>query len=102
MGGYDTGFVMSDHADWPGLLKTVKDSGRVREASRVVNAYITVAQARAGFDGAYGPDVGVPYVSGTTINYDNVKMLDQSRLVAQERDNFGSFSGGRYDKDFDN
>jgi putative mRNA 3-end processing factor len=27
MGGYDTGFVMSDHADWPGLLTTVRDSG---------------------------------------------------------------------------
>jgi len=25
--GYDRGFVMSDHADWPGLLQNVRDSG---------------------------------------------------------------------------
>jgi putative mRNA 3-end processing factor len=25
--GYERGFVMSDHADWDGLLRTVKDSG---------------------------------------------------------------------------
>jgi putative mRNA 3-end processing factor len=24
--GYDRGFVLSDHADWPGLLQTVHDS----------------------------------------------------------------------------
>ncbi len=30
--GYDRGFVLSDHADWPGLLRTAKDSG----ASRVL------------------------------------------------------------------
>lgn len=25
--GYDRGFVVSDHADWPGLLQTVRESG---------------------------------------------------------------------------
>jgi putative mRNA 3-end processing factor len=25
--GVDRGFVLSDHADWPGLLRTVADSG---------------------------------------------------------------------------
>lgn len=30
--GYDRGFVLSDHADWPGLLQTVTDTG----ASRVL------------------------------------------------------------------
>lgn len=25
--GYDRGFVMSDHADWPGLLKTIRETG---------------------------------------------------------------------------
>ena len=30
--GYDRGFVLSDHADWPGLLRTVADS----EARRVL------------------------------------------------------------------
>jgi putative mRNA 3-end processing factor len=25
--GYERGFVMSDHADWPGLIASVKDSG---------------------------------------------------------------------------
>jgi putative mRNA 3-end processing factor len=28
--GYDRGFVLSDHADWPGLLQTVRDSGARR------------------------------------------------------------------------
>jgi putative mRNA 3-end processing factor len=30
--GCDRGFVLSDHADWPGLLATIRDSG----ASRVL------------------------------------------------------------------
>lgn len=32
--GYDRGFVVSDHADWPGLIRSVKDS----QASRI---YVT-------------------------------------------------------------
>jgi putative mRNA 3-end processing factor len=28
--GYDRGFVVSDHADWPGLLQSVRDSGARR------------------------------------------------------------------------
>jgi len=25
--GYERGFVLSDHADWPGLLRTIRESG---------------------------------------------------------------------------
>jgi len=28
--GYERGFVLSDHADWPGLVQTVKESGARR------------------------------------------------------------------------
>jgi putative mRNA 3-end processing factor len=28
--GYDRGFVISDHADWPGLLRTIEESGAPR------------------------------------------------------------------------
>jgi putative mRNA 3-end processing factor len=28
--GYDRGFVVSDHADWPGLLRSIEDSGARR------------------------------------------------------------------------
>jgi putative mRNA 3-end processing factor len=28
--GYDRGFVLSDHADWPSLLRTCSDSGARR------------------------------------------------------------------------
>ncbi len=28
--GYDRGFVLSDHADWPGLIQTVQDTGARR------------------------------------------------------------------------
>ena len=36
-GGYERGFVLSDHADWPGLIKTIKES----EAKQV---YVTHGQ----------------------------------------------------------
>lgn len=29
-GGYDRGFVISDHADWPGLLETIRQTGARR------------------------------------------------------------------------
>jgi putative mRNA 3-end processing factor len=28
--GYERGFVLSDHADWPGLMQTVQDTGAKR------------------------------------------------------------------------
>jgi putative mRNA 3-end processing factor len=28
--GYDRGFVLSDHADWPSLLRTFRDTGARR------------------------------------------------------------------------
>ena len=33
--GYDRGFVLSDHADWPGLLRTIEETG----ASRVLTTH---------------------------------------------------------------
>jgi putative mRNA 3-end processing factor len=38
--GYDRGFVVSDHADWPGLLQSVEQSG----ASRI---YVTHGDGEA-------------------------------------------------------
>jgi putative mRNA 3-end processing factor len=38
--GYDRGFVVSDHADWPGLLQSIRDSG----ASRI---YVTHGDGEA-------------------------------------------------------
>ena len=28
--GFDRGFVISDHADWPGLLRTIRETGARR------------------------------------------------------------------------
>ena len=28
--GFDRGFVVSDHADWPGLLRTIRETGAQR------------------------------------------------------------------------
>jgi putative mRNA 3-end processing factor len=28
--GYDRGFVLSDHADWPGLIRTIEETGAQR------------------------------------------------------------------------
>jgi putative mRNA 3-end processing factor len=36
--GYERGFVLSDHADWPGLIQTVKDTG-------AKTVYVTHGQA---------------------------------------------------------
>ena len=36
--GYDRGFVLSDHADWPGLIRTVRETG----ASRVLATHGSV------------------------------------------------------------
>ena len=36
--GYERGFVLSDHADWPGLIDTIRQSG----ASKV---YVTHGQS---------------------------------------------------------
>ena len=32
--GYDRGFVLSDHADWPGLIDTIEQNGRIRRMPR--------------------------------------------------------------------
>ena len=36
--GYERGFVLSDHADWPGLIRTVKQS-------RAHKVYVTHGQS---------------------------------------------------------
>ena len=36
--GYERGFVLSDHADWPGLIQTVRESG-------AKNVYVTHGQS---------------------------------------------------------
>ena len=38
-GGYDRGFVLSDHADWPGLMGAIRATG----AQRVIVTHGSVA-----------------------------------------------------------
>ena len=52
--GYDRGFVLSDHADWPALLQTVEDSG----ASRVLATH-GHAEPLARYLSQRGLDAGV-------------------------------------------
>ena len=62
-GGYDRGFVLSDHADWPGLLEAIAAT----QASRVIvthgSAAVMVRYLRErgleaeSFDTEYGDDV---------------------------------------------
>jgi putative mRNA 3-end processing factor len=52
--GYDRGFVLSDHADWPALLQTVEDSG----ASRVLATH-GHAEPLARYLAQRGLDAGV-------------------------------------------
>ena len=51
---YDRGFVLSDHADWPALLQTVKDTG----ASRVLATH-GYAEPLARYFAGQGYDTGV-------------------------------------------
>jgi putative mRNA 3-end processing factor len=62
-GGYDRGFVLSDHADWPGLLKAIGATGAARVivthgSSAAMVRYLKEQglQAQA-FDTEYGDDV---------------------------------------------
>ena len=52
--GYDRGFVLSDHADWPALLRTVQDTGARRV--RVTHGY---ADELARYLAERGYDTGV-------------------------------------------
>jgi putative mRNA 3-end processing factor len=62
-GGYDRGFVLSDHADWPGLLKAIGATGASRVivthgSSAAMVRYLTEQGLEAGaFDTEYGDDV---------------------------------------------
>lgn len=44
---YDRGFVMSDHADWPGLMRSITDSGATRVLATHGNSDTLVAHLRA-------------------------------------------------------
>lgn len=62
-GGYDRGFVLSDHADWPGLLQAISATGAERVivthgSSPVMVRYLREHGWRAeSFDTEYGDDV---------------------------------------------
>lgn len=50
--GYDSGFVLSDHADWPDLLRTIKETGAKRVLcthgyTEVMARYLTERGVRA-------------------------------------------------------
>lgn len=61
-GGYDRGFVLSDHADWPGLLQAIGATGAGRVivthgSSAVMVRYLTEHGLRAeAFNTEYGDD----------------------------------------------
>jgi putative mRNA 3-end processing factor len=61
-GGYDRGFVLSDHADWPGLMSAIGATGARRiivthGSVPVMVRYLTEQGLRAeGFDTEYGGD----------------------------------------------
>jgi len=62
-GGYDRGFVLSDHADWPGLLGAISATGaqRVIVTHGSVPVMVRYLQEQGleaeGFDTEYGDDV---------------------------------------------
>lgn len=72
--GYDRGFVLSDHADWPGLLRTIEETG----ASRVLTTHgqsatlvrylreergLDAAELVTGYDAEGGGDDAAPDAS---------------------------------------
>ncbi|HSV78708.1 MAG TPA: ligase-associated DNA damage response exonuclease, partial [Ramlibacter sp.] len=62
-GGYDRGFVLSDHADWPGLLQAIAATGAQRVIVTHGSAAVLVRYLRErglqaeAFDTEYGDDV---------------------------------------------
>jgi putative mRNA 3-end processing factor len=62
-GGYDRGFVLSDHADWPGLLGAIAGTGAPRVivthgSSAVMVRYLRERGLQAeAFETEYGDDV---------------------------------------------
>ena len=61
-GGYDRGFVLSDHADWPGLLKAIGATGAQRvivthgNSQAIVRFLIEQGLRAESFDTEYGDD----------------------------------------------
>ncbi len=61
-GGYDRGFVLSDHADWPGLMKAIGETGAQRVivthgSIPVMVRYLTEQGLQAeGFETEYGDE----------------------------------------------
>jgi putative mRNA 3-end processing factor len=62
-GGYDRGFVLSDHADWPGLLKAIGATGAERvivthgSSGAMVRYLIEQGLQAEAFETEYGDDV---------------------------------------------
>ena len=62
-GGYDRGFVLSDHADWPGLLEAIAATGAQRVivthgSSGAMVRYLAERGLQAeSFQTEYGDDV---------------------------------------------
>jgi putative mRNA 3-end processing factor len=62
-GGYDRGFVLSDHADWPGLLQAIEATGAQRvivthgSASAMVRYLAERGLQAESFETEYGDDV---------------------------------------------
>jgi putative mRNA 3-end processing factor len=60
--GYDRGFVLSDHADWPGLMRAIGATGAQRVivthgSVPVMVRYLALQGLEAGaFDTEYGDD----------------------------------------------
>lgn len=52
--GYDAGFVLSDHADWPGLLRTIRETGaeRVLATHGKSDALVRYLREHEGIDAA--------------------------------------------------
>ena len=61
-GGYDRGFVLSDHADWPGLLSAIEATGAQRVIVTHGSAAVMVRHLREkglsaeAFETEYGDD----------------------------------------------
>jgi putative mRNA 3-end processing factor len=62
-GGYDRGFVLSDHADWPGLMSAIEATGAQRVIVTHGSVPVMVRHLRErglraeAFDTEYGEDV---------------------------------------------
>lgn len=70
--GYDRGFILSDHADWPGLLKTIAETG----ARRVVVLHASEGKALVKHLRRSGLKVSVPEIGGPLLNLTEQPQLE--------------------------